>query len=99
MMDWMPSDALKNLRHVVNVMDTASKKIFAEKRTVLENEGFIGIAGNRMQGKDIMSIMRQSILFTHVIVLLTRWLLPVRANASSSNDDRLTDSELLGQMK
>lgn len=60
MMDWMPSDALKNLRHVVNVMDTASKKIFAEKRAALENEGFIGIAGNRMQGKDIMSIMRQS---------------------------------------
>lgn len=59
-MDWMPSDALKNLRHVVNVMDIASKKIFAEKRAALENEGFIGIAGNRMQGKDIMSIMRQS---------------------------------------
>ncbi|KAG2032102.1 cytochrome P450 [Suillus americanus] len=79
MMDWMPSDALKNLRHVVNVMDTASKKIFTEKKAALENEGFVGIAGNRMQGKDIMSIM-------------------LRANASSSNDDRLTDSELLGQM-
>lgn len=78
-MDWMPSDALKNLRHVVNVMDTASKKIFTEKKAALENEGFVGIAGNRMQGKDIMSIM-------------------LRANASSSNDDRLTDSELLGQM-
>jgi hypothetical protein len=64
MMDWMPSDALKKLRRVVNVMDTASKKIFTEKRTALENEGFVGIAGNRMQGKDIMSIMRQSSFHT-----------------------------------
>lgn len=58
-MDWVPGDALKDLRHVVNVMDTTSKKIFTEKRAALENEGFVGIAGNRMQGKDIMSIMRQ----------------------------------------
>ncbi|KAG1744162.1 cytochrome P450 [Suillus paluster] len=71
MMDWMPSDALKNLRHVVNVMDTASKNIFAEKKVTLENEGFVGNVGKCMK---------------------------VRANASSSNDDRLTDSELLGQM-
>ena len=57
MMDWTPSDALRNLRHVVNVMDTASKNIFAEKKATLENEGFVGSAVNRMKGKDMMSIM------------------------------------------
>jgi len=59
MMDWTPSDALKNLRHVVNVMDTASKSIFAQKRAVLENEGSVASAVNHVKGKDIMSIMRQ----------------------------------------
>lgn len=57
MMDWSPSDALNNLRHVVNVMDTASKNLFAKKKAALEDEGSDGSAVNR--GKDIMSIMRQ----------------------------------------
>ncbi|KAJ8580209.1 hypothetical protein M405DRAFT_886205 [Rhizopogon salebrosus TDB-379] len=70
MMDWTPSNALRNLQHVVNVMNTASKNIFAEKKATMENEGFIGSAVNRM-----------------------------KANASSSDDDRLADSGLLGQMK
>lgn len=59
MMDWSPSDALKNLRHVVDVMDTASKNIFAKKKATLEDEGSDGTAVNRMKGKDIMSIMCQ----------------------------------------
>ncbi|OJA12274.1 hypothetical protein AZE42_08148 [Rhizopogon vesiculosus] len=79
MMDSAPSDALRNIRHVVNVMDTSSKNIFAEKKAALENDDSAGNTVNTMKGKDIMSIM-------------------LRANASSSDNDRLTDSELLGQI-
>jgi hypothetical protein len=70
MMDWTPSDALKNIRHVINVMDTASKNIFAEKKAALENGDFVGSATSRMKGKDIMSIMRQYILLTNITLLL-----------------------------
>ncbi|KAI0922504.1 hypothetical protein AcW1_002875 [Taiwanofungus camphoratus] len=88
MVDWLPIQALRDVREIVNVMDNASKQVFAEKKAALgrtteqdsarKMDGG-GDVGARMRGKDIMSIM-------------------VRANASSDETDRLTDAELLGQM-
>ncbi|KIK99980.1 hypothetical protein PAXRUDRAFT_30155 [Paxillus rubicundulus Ve08.2h10] len=81
-MDWAPIEALKNLRHVVQVMDSTSKKLFADKKAIMEGRSEPDGPGSlaaRMKGKDIMSIM-------------------LRANTSSSDVDRLTDAELLGQM-
>ncbi|KAF9223682.1 cytochrome P450 [Gyrodon lividus] len=81
-MDWAPIEALKNLRHVIKVMDSTSKKLFAEKKATLEGRSEPDGPGSlaaRMKGKDIMSIM-------------------LKANTSSSDADRLTDAELLGQM-
>ncbi|KAH9927396.1 cytochrome P450 [Amylocystis lapponica] len=85
LVDWMPIAPLKNIRRIVQIMDKTSRKIFAEKKATLERRGGIdaprteGDLGERMKGKDIMSIM-------------------LRANSSSSETDRLTDAELLGQM-
>ncbi|KAG9315222.1 cytochrome P450 [Chiua virens] len=82
-LDWAPLGALRDLRHVVQIMDTTSKKIFAEKKAIMQGHSEPVRAGglrSGMKGKDIMSIM-------------------LKANMSSSDADRLTDEELLGQMK
>ncbi|KAF8875068.1 cytochrome P450 [Infundibulicybe gibba] len=84
LVDWLPMQPLKDLRQIVRVLDNASRKIFSEKRAGYQaqtgTEDNFGIdLGQRMKGKDIMSIM-------------------LKANASSSDADRLTDEELLGQM-
>ncbi|KAF8134953.1 cytochrome P450 [Boletus edulis] len=81
-MDWAPLEALRDLRRVVQVMDATSKRIFAEKKAIMEGRAEPKGPGNlrsRMKGKDIMSIM-------------------LKANMSSCAADRLTDEELLGQM-
>ncbi|KAH0833223.1 cytochrome P450 [Lanmaoa asiatica] len=82
MMDWAPLEALRDIRRVVQVMDETSKRVFAEKKAIMEGraepEG-PGSLRSRMKGKDIMSIM-------------------LKANMSSSDADRLTDEELLGQI-
>lgn len=100
LVDWAPLPALRDLRRVIQVMDVTSKRIFAEKKAILEGraepEG-PGSLRSRMKGKDIMSIMRESnvsILYGHGDDVMS-----VRANMSSSDTDRLTDEELLGQMK
>ena len=71
-MDWAPLDALRDLRRVVRVMDTTSKKIFAEKKAIMQGraapEGF-GSLGSRMKGRDIMSIMRKSSKRLHTVVM------------------------------
>ncbi|KAI0259683.1 cytochrome P450 [Gloeopeniophorella convolvens] len=88
LVDWFPIEALRDLRHIVNSMDQASRKIFFEKKSELENgptnvsDNTIkseGNLGDRMGGKDIMSIL-------------------LKANASSDPAEKLTEDELLGQM-
>ncbi|KAH7930153.1 cytochrome P450 [Leucogyrophana mollusca] len=83
LMDWLPIDALKEIRRLVNIMDSASRRIFEEKKAAMAAGDITEDNPNslraRMKGKDIMSIM-------------------LKANTSSSETDRLTDSELLGQM-
>lgn len=66
MVDWLPIQALRDVREIVNVMDNASKQVFAEKKAALgrtteqdsarKMDGG-GDVGARMRGKDIMSIM------------------------------------------
>ncbi|KAG2078937.1 cytochrome P450 [Suillus decipiens] len=74
---WLPTQTMRNfreLRRVVEIMDSSSKAILQEKKAVLQ----LPTSGGT-RGKNMMSIM-------------------LRANASSSDADALSDTELLGQM-
>ncbi|OJA08679.1 hypothetical protein AZE42_01173 [Rhizopogon vesiculosus] len=82
-LSWLPTETMKNLRElrrIVEVMDSASRTIFEEKKVAL-NQPFPTPSQSSWEtrGRDIMSIMLES-------------------NASSSEADRLSDAELLGQM-
>ncbi|KAG1734666.1 cytochrome P450 [Suillus paluster] len=84
--NWLPTQTMRDfreLRRVVEIMDSASRSIFQEKKTALETPSPITSQSHdtsgETRGKDIMSIM-------------------LKANASSSEADRLTDAELLGQI-
>ncbi|KAG1829189.1 cytochrome P450 [Suillus variegatus] len=85
---WLPTQIMRNLRElrqIVEIMDSASRAIFQEKKAALQLQlpsPLLSQAHDKLggtAGKDMMSIM-------------------VRANASSSEADRLSDTELLGQM-
>jgi hypothetical protein len=59
---WLPTQAMKNfreLRRIVEVMDSASRTIFQEKKAALELPCPIVLEpSSETRGKDIMSIMR-----------------------------------------
>ncbi|KAG2121145.1 cytochrome P450 [Suillus cothurnatus] len=83
---WLPTQTMKDLRElrrIVEIMDSASRKNFQEKKAELAmpssmpSQSHDPSGGTR--GKDIMSIM-------------------LKANASSTEGNRLSDAELLGQM-
>lgn len=83
---WLPTQIMRNfreLRHIVEIMDSASRAILQEKRAALQLSSPTPSQTHDTSGgtreKDMMSIM-------------------LRANASSSEVDRLSDAELLGQM-
>lgn len=83
---WLPTQTMKDfreLRRIVEIMDSASRAILQEKRAALQLPSSplspTHDTSEGAKGKDMMSIM-------------------LRANASSSEVDRLSDTELLGQM-
>ncbi|KAG0694815.1 cytochrome P450 [Suillus ampliporus] len=79
---WLPTQTMRDfreLRRVVEIIDSASRSIFQEKKAALEIPSQSYDTSGATRGKDIMSIM-------------------LKANASSSEADRLTDAELLGQI-
>ncbi|KAI0296492.1 cytochrome P450 [Multifurca ochricompacta] len=67
LVDWSPVQPLRDLRRIVEIMDEASRKIFFEKKAelenptteVIDNEAIKneGNLGDRMKGKDIMTIL------------------------------------------
>lgn len=83
---WLPTQAMRDfreLRRIIEIMDSGSRAILQEKKAALESPSAILSQTHDTPGgtraKDMMSIM-------------------LRANASSSEPDRLSDTELLGQM-
>ena len=62
MVDWASIQALKDLRHTVQVMDRASKKIFAAKKAALKGDPADTFITDsplvQSDGQDIMTIMR-----------------------------------------
>ncbi|KAG1876229.1 cytochrome P450 [Suillus subluteus] len=83
---WLPTQTMKDLRElrrIVEVMDSANRNILQEKKAALAIPSPMPSQSHdtsgEARGKDIMSIM-------------------LKANASSAEGDRLSDAELLGQM-
>ncbi|KAH9043435.1 cytochrome P450, partial [Lactarius hengduanensis] len=105
--DWLPIKALRDLRRIVRVMDGASSAILFEKKAELEGGSTTdgtcttkgeGNLGDHMKRKDIMTIPA-CVHFVRVIDRpSTRYVILVRANASSDPAERLTEAELIGQM-
>ena len=56
---YLPIPGWKKLLHVVNSMDTESKKIFYGKRQALE-KGDEAVSAQIGEGRDIMSILSES---------------------------------------
>ncbi|KAG0694944.1 cytochrome P450 [Suillus ampliporus] len=87
---WIPTNTMKDvreMRRIVDLMDSGSKKAFAEKKAALETSATLSPADANPEvgdlepsrGKDMMNIM-------------------LKANSASSSSEQLTDAELLGQM-
>ena len=100
--DWLPLTSLKEMRRIVGVMDKTSKKIYASKLVSSTSpntqrvENGEGDLGSRGKGNDIMTILRTSIIgFGDFLTDIGS----VKANASAVESDRLSEEELLGQMK
>lgn len=84
MVDWAPIQALKDLRRIVQVMDDASQKIFAAKKAALKGDL-----------TDVVVMPDSPPIETHGQDIMTIML---NANISSSETDRLSDAELVGQI-
>ncbi|EKM58163.1 uncharacterized protein PHACADRAFT_252249 [Phanerochaete carnosa HHB-10118-sp] len=90
MLEWYPGEDMKNFVYILDVMYKTSKRIFGEKKKALEG-GLEGKANVITSGKsegDMGPVMQGKDIMS---ILLN-------ANASSNQADRLTDSELMGQM-
>lgn len=67
MVDWLPVKPLKDLRHIMEVMDRSSRTIFEQKKSALGGpEDDVSVdadasrdddLGARSKGRDFMSIM------------------------------------------
>ncbi|KAG1770512.1 cytochrome P450 [Suillus occidentalis] len=83
---WLPTQTMRNfrkLRHIVETMDSASRTILQEKRAALQLS-----SPPLSQTHDTSGGTREKDMMSIMF----------RANASSSEIDRLSDTELLGQM-
>lgn len=83
---WLPTQFMadvREMRRTVDTMDSASRKAFAEKKTAMEAKEMPDPVDTACRDSDSMTSMMDIML---------------KANVVSSNTERLTDDELLGQM-
>lgn len=83
---WLPTQFMadvREMRHIVETMDSFSRKAFLEKKAATEAKETSDPTDTACRDSDSMTSMMDIML---------------KANAVSSNTERLTDAELLGQM-
>lgn len=83
---WLPTQFMadvREMRRILQTMDSASRKVFLEKKTTMEAEEMPDSIDTTCRDSNAMTSMMDIML---------------KANALSSNAERLTDAELLGQM-
>ncbi|KAF7970683.1 hypothetical protein HWV62_23282 [Athelia sp. TMB] len=90
----IPSADVQKLREVVDIMWDTSVRIVDDKKAALE-KGDEAVMEQVGRGKDIMSILRMTVIFPkrHRLTSIT-----VKANMEAVESQRLPEVELLGQM-
>ena len=96
MVNLLPWKDLHDLRDIVDTMYKTSVEIFESKKKAMM-DGDDAVATQIGHGKDILST-----LSTRTLPAFTSSFLPifivVRANMNASNEDKLDESELIGQV-
>lgn len=85
------------MRDMADYMDTIANKIYESKKQAFE-KGDEAVSQQIGRGKDIISVLSKrllipSLLLTHLFFAI------VRENLKASNEDRLADSEVIGQAR
>lgn len=93
MINILPWKALHKLRDITDIMHNTSVEIIEGKKKALE-QGDEAVSRQVGQGKDIISILSSSCKSCFILPNFVS----VRANMSASDEDRLSDKELLGQV-
>lgn len=79
-MDWVPIKTLKEFRRIVEVMHRTCKGIYANKKSAIEGtlvDGSLklnepqGATGFRSRGRDIMSILRESLAARQQLAIIS----------------------------
>lgn len=94
-LEYTPLQSVQKLKYITDTMHQRSKDIFYAKKAALE-AGEDAVLQQVGEGKDIMSILRECFVSGWKTYALTRF--QVKANMTASADDRLPESELIGQM-
>ena len=103
MIDLLPFKSVQRLMEISDIMHERSLLIFNQKKNALE-KGDDVLKEQIAKGRDLMSILREflfrsayacSSLIAIVLLLLTS---TVRENLRVSEEDRLPDAELIGQV-
>ena len=88
--DHLPFKQVQDLKHVVDVLYDTSTQIIEDKKAALEK-------GELSVGKDIISILCTGATILPLTALTMSCL--VKANMTASEEDRLPDEQIKGQMK
>ena len=96
MVDLMPFKNVRKLRDIVDILDGTAVEILEAKRRALR-EGDEAVKGQIGQGKDVMSVLCRWI-GSVVVDFADQRLGSVRANMEASEEDKLPEYEVLGQV-
>lgn len=95
--DHLPFKVVKEVRDIVDVLYETSIEIFNSKRKALE-EGDEALAAQVGRGKDIISILSEFRFASTLMGFTTYVLFKVKANMTASEEDKMTDKDVLGQI-
>lgn len=92
----VPWKKLHNIRDMVDMMHHTSLNIFNKVKVVVTNEN--GPSKRIGKGKDIMSALDKPSSLPYHLEMDANRAWKVKANMSASEEDKLTDEELIGQV-
>ncbi len=99
LVELIPSPPLKRILQIVNTMRTRSTQIFEAKKKALlaGDEALKHLVG---EGRDLISVLRAFSTLGVIleVLMVTRSMVIVKANMEASEEDKLPEDELIGQM-
>ena len=97
-LEMFPHDGVKDLVKLSDILWTRSTEILTQKREALE-KGDESVAAQVGEGKDIMSILCTCVRSLVPMLCTDHRYITVKANMEASGDDKLSEEELIGQMR